>query len=162
MYTRQFRDEGHEDDGCGDERRGRQVRQGHAAADVDEEDGDKERVPKAGDRLDDVVAEARIPKDKITRTRQLIYADGDWTGTLGGLPINRTVQLVIIGTGPYGQETVYKDVSHVGPGDPIDKNDPYDLVGKDAERAIKEKMFDGEFEFDFDSAGKSSGDSTDQ
>lgn len=114
--------------------------------------------------FDDVVAEARIPKDKITRTRQLIYADGDWTGTLGGLPINRTVQLVIIGTGPYGQETVYKDVSHVCPGDPIDKNDPYDLVGKDAERAIKEKMFDGEFEFefDFDSAGKSSGESADQ
>lgn len=50
------------------------------------------------------------------------------------------------------------------PGDPIDKNDPYDLVGKDAERAIKEKMFDGEFEFefDFDSAGKSSGESADQ
>lgn len=106
-------------------------------------------------QFDDVVAEVRIPKDKYTRTRTLMYSDGDYTATLGGLPVNRTATLLVIGTGPDGEEaTVSKDITHNCPGDPVDKDDPYDLVGKDAEKAIKEKMFSGEFEFEFDMSGK--------
>ena len=106
-------------------------------------------------QFDDVVAEVRIPKDKYTRTRTLMYSDGDYTATLGGLPVNRTATLLVIGTGPQGEETtVTKDITHNCPGDPVDKDNPYDLVGEDAASAIEEKMFSDEYEFDFDMSGK--------
>lgn len=99
--------------------------------------------------FDEVVTEVRIPKDKITRTRTLTYANGDWTTMIGALPINRTVQLVIMASGDSGTETVTKDVSHICPGDPVDKDDPYDLVGKDAREQLRENLtFDFEFKSD--------------
>lgn len=101
--------------------------------------------------FDEIVTEVRIPKDKMTRTRTLMYANGDWTTTIGALPINRTVQLVIMASGDSGTETVTKDVSHICPGDPVDKDDPYDLVGKDARQDLRENLT---FDFEFDSKPK--------
>ncbi len=105
--------------------------------------------------FDEIVAEVRIPKDKVTRTRTLMHSEGDWTATIGGLPVNRTATLLIMATGPRDEETVSKDITvHCG-GGPIDKDDPYDLVGKDARTAIREKMFTSDYDFDFDYPGGS-------
>lgn len=105
--------------------------------------------------FDEIVAEVRIPKDKVTRTRTLMNSEGDWTATIGGLPVNRTATLLIMAKGPQDEETVSKDITvHCG-GDPVDQDDPYDLVGKDARTAIRDKMFTSDYDFDFDYPGDS-------
>ncbi len=103
-------------------------------------------------QYDGVVAEVRIPKDKYTRTRTLMYSEGDYTATLGGLPVNRTATLRVVGSGVNGETTtVSKDITHACPGDLVDQDNHHDLLGKDAEQAIREKMFGGDYEFHFDS-----------
>lgn len=89
--------------------------------------------------FDDIVAEVRIPHDKMTRTRTLMYADGDWTATIGGLPVNRTITLLVMASGPDGQETISKDITHVCPGAGLD-DDPHDLVGRDARQELRENL----------------------
>ncbi|MEI2715622.1 MAG: hypothetical protein V9E98_01275 [Candidatus Nanopelagicales bacterium] len=100
---------------------------------------------------DEIVAEVRIAGEKIVRTRVLTHANDEWTGSIGGLPVDRPAKLLIMASGPYGQESVVKDITHDCPGK-IDRTDPAYLGSKAGREDLKE-MFDKEFEFDFDSGG---------
>lgn len=109
---------------------------------------------------DEITAEVRISGTKIVRTRVLTHANDEWTGTIGGLPVDRPAKLLIMASGPYGKESVIKDITHDCPGK-IDRSDPAYLGSKAGREEMKD-MFDEEFEFEFDSGGSGATDNDKQ
>lgn len=103
---------------------------------------------------DHITAVAKVPVDKVTRSRDLFEVDTEWSTMIGALPTKRTINLLVIATGPGGKTTVGQDISQPCAGEPMDKPDPTDLSTRAARQKIRDKMFDGGYDFKFDFDGK--------
>lgn len=98
-------------------------------------------------------AVAKVPVDKVTRSRELFEIDTEWTTMIGALPTKRTITVAVTAKGRGGETTVTEDISEPCPGEPVDKPDPTDLSTKSARKQIQKDMFDGNYDFEFDFEG---------